>query len=596
MKLCLRLTFSSVLLASFLASCASTQKADSSSPETNLENSQGDSPEKGVDDIDLSQAVPIQMPELKKLSYFSFVDQKALTLVEVGSPESLQGAWEILRRNDNSYEEYEKTLIYVAASIMKMAWPSAAGKFYLSAPEPQEENLYTGAVKSAASGLYDTSSGNSDFLTLTLPSLVLLTSNSSNSYYQQAGQSLDKALTLQPDSVLARYLRGLLYERQGDYSRADIEYLKAAEKSPKNLELWLAMARNALRGGDPAKALELGKTILSQPENSMNLTATSICARAAFDVGKFDEAEGYVAKVLQQNPNNPEFILFRAKILILKNDYIRASSLLDVYARSDDSSKDYLLLRSRIQKEWNRNTTAAAVTLERALSLYPNDGDVLAAAAEVASATGKTIGGKNAVDFVSQILASDPENSEALKILTDEYIKQRDWKKAYGTSSKLAEKKNASRQQIFTHISICLEAGEKNEAWRLASALYREDSADEDVLKCYLSVLVATDRNNEAKKLIESNLSKSPSSQMRSFYYYERSFLVSGEDQILSNLRSSLTANPRNKDALFRMYKIYYAKKEYRKARYYLKQVVAISPNDQGLLKLNQELDSLLGL
>ena len=82
---------------------------------------------------------------------------------------------------------------------------------------------------------------------------------------------------------------------------------------------------------------------------------------------------------------------------------------------------------------------------------------------------------------------------------------------------------------------------------------------------------------------------------MKSFLYYERSFLASSEDAVLVDLRSSLTANPRNRDALFRLYKIYYNKKEYRKAQYYLKQVVALSPNDDSLLKLNSELETLLG-
>ena len=81
---------------------------------------------------------------------------------------------------------------------------------------------------------------------------------------------------------------------------------------------------------------------------------------------------------------------------------------------------------------------------------------------------------------------------------------------------------------------------------------------------------------------------------MKSFLLYEHSFIVSGEEAILADLRNSLTANPRNKDALYRLYQIYYNKKEYRKAQYYLKQVVALSPADETLLKLNAELETLL--
>ncbi|MCI6323077.1 tetratricopeptide repeat protein, partial [Treponema porcinum] len=66
------------------------------------------------------------------------------------------------------------------------------------------------------------------------------------------------------------------------------------------------------------------------------------------------------------------------------------------------------------------------------------------------------------------------------------------------------------------------------------------------------------------------------------------------ENAALSDLRSSLIANPRNSDALFRLYQIYFDKKDYRKAQYYLKQVVALNPNDEEFHRLNDELTLLL--
>ena len=65
-------------------------------------------------------------------------------------------------------------------------------------------------------------------------------------------------------------------------------------------------------------------------------------------------------------------------------------------------------------------------------------------------------------------------------------------------------------------------------------------------------------------------------------------------DNELADLRASLIANPRNSDALFRMYEIYYSKEDYRKAQYYLRQVVAINPNDSTTRKLNEALTQLI--
>ena len=107
-------------------------------------------------------------------------------------------------------------------------------------------------------------------------------------------------------------------------------------------------------------------------------------------------------------------------------------------------------------------------------------------------------------------------------------------------------------------------------------------------------MLVATGMKNQAQTLI-SSLMNGASMKMRSFLFYERSFYGNSEDEILSDLRSSLTANPRNKDSLFRLYKIYYNKDDWKKAQYYLKQVVALNPSDSDMLRLNAQLDVLQG-
>ena len=62
----------------------------------------------------------------------------------------------------------------------------------------------------------------------------------------------------------------------------------------------------------------------------------------------------------------------------------------------------------------------------------------------------------------------------------------------------------------------------------------------------------------------------------------------------MADLRSSLMADSRNSDSLFRLYEIYFEKKDYKKAQYYLKQVVAINPNDSSLKKINEALTQLI--
>ena len=70
--------------------------------------------------------------------------------------------------------------------------------------------------------------------------------------------------------------------------------------------------------------------------------------------------------------------------------------------------------------------------------------------------------------------------------------------------------------------------------------------------------------------------------------------MTNSDTEKLAALRQSLTANPRNIEPLFELYVYYYKKADYRKAQYYLKQVVSLDSSNEEYLRLNQKLDSLL--
>ena len=61
--------------------------------------------------------------------------------------------------------------------------------------------------------------------------------------------------------------------------------------------------------------------------------------------------------------------------------------------------------------------------------------------------------------------------------------------------------------------------------------------------------------------LINSLLASTNSQHVKSFLYYQRSFLQRTEETVLADLRSSLMADSRNSDSLFRLYEIYFEKK-----------------------------------
>lgn len=539
---------------------------------------------------DTSEAVSIPVPKRTSHSYFASIKKETVDLVETGSPDSLrEAAAALYKTNDAEYQENERVLLAVAVNLMKIVYPSMNVAW--EAPEVASSTPYLGAIDSARRGIYDSSTGNTDFLTLVLPSLVLLTSDVRSDYYSSANAALSTALEMRPDSVLANYLMGVLLRRQ---NRADdsLSYFSAAfNLAPENLEIQYARADAYRRSGRSNVALEKSEGLLVQ--YPQNVPVLELCAETAYELGDKNKAEQYIVQVLQIEPENARFVLFRARILMDKGDFIKASALLDMYARTNAPNRDYLLLRARQQRDWNKNTTAAGATIEQALSLYPDDLSVLVFAAQLASSANMKIGDRDALTFANQILTVDKDSLDAKIISVSELMKVGDYNNAYAVNSTLLSRKDCPQSVLYNQVDICLALKKNDEANRIASNLYAASPSDENAQQLHLKVLVAFGRKAEGIRLID-NLLPSANARMKSFLLYERSFFEADEEAVLNDLRSSLTSNPRNKDALYRLYEMYYAKKDWRKAQYYLKQVVALNPTDAALLKRNAELDSLI--
>ncbi|MBQ0051411.1 MAG: hypothetical protein KBT11_05035 [Treponema sp.] len=535
-----------------------------------------------------AESTQLSLPEKKEYSFFSSIDNEILNNVKMGSPESLRLAINALKKAEQT--EAESVLYNVAVSIMKICWRSV--QISENATTAGKTDSYNSAIESAKQGIYDFNSGNVDFLTNALPSLVLAVSESRDDYYEASELALKKCLDEKDDSVFVNYLLSILSRRQKKNDDA-LGYLQLALTNAPGcyeIEFALAEVNYSLKNYD--FALKTGEKLLAQ--NPLNKSMLKLCAYASFESGMLDKSEQYVNRVLQTEPENSTFMLFRTKILITRGEYIRAASLLDAYSRIDTTSRDYLYLRFKIQKEWNKNISAATATIEKALVLYPDDVEIIIAAAGMASENNVSINGWSGDELADQILEKDSGNYEAKKIKIQSMVQKKSWQEAYKASQSLVNQPGSQEDALLTHIKICLSAGRKEEAWKLASDLYARKPKDENALQSYIEVLVSTSRKNEASKMI-AQLLPSSSAKMKSFLYYEKSYLSSDEAAVLADLRSSLTANPRNKDALFRLYSIYFNKKEYKKAQYYLKQVVALSPKDESLLKLNQQLEKLLG-
>lgn len=523
----------------------------------------------------------------KKSTYFEFSDPTIMENAEIGSPTAIKNVITKLRKANGKYTEEESVLFAVLETVASTVWPSENINFPILDSLP--ENVYAGIIDYVKKGIFDTNAGNSDFYTLVLPCVIVCTSTQT-AFFPEAEENLLEALDKNDKSVLVHYLLGILYKKLGNQEQSFYHLERAYELDSTCFEINFEYAKALYEKKLFQKAFEIASS-LKNPED-LNLELLELCAKSALAINKLDVAESYVGKLLQKEPDNPENILLRAEILFEKGEYLRVSSLLDAYSKTDKTALKYLLLRSKLQNVWNRNTTAAISTISEALTLYPDNHEVLLCAAELISESGSKINGKSAFELIEPLKQIDGENPKLLQIEIDEYIRQKQWKNAYEVSQKLIQIE-PSENRIIKNILICIELGENQQAFFLADELYTNNPTSEEVQITYVKTLVANNKKTEAITLINSLLQKA-SSKMKSELYYQKSRLESSDDKKLSDLRSSLTANPRNEEALFALYELYFKKNDYRKAQYYLKQVIALNPSNQELLDLNSNLENYL--
>lgn len=524
--------------------------------------------------------------EIKKRSYFADLDQNAVALLENGSPESIKEAVQLIKKPSADYNDVEKVFLNVADRMMTVAYPSENQKWEYDSFSVQSP--YTGALDSVEKGIFDSSTGNTDFLGTLLPAFLIFKDNVSEAQMTSCQQAVENAGAFNNSSFILSLMTSKIAYKKGQWEKAE-QSLPKTDSQGADYQIFKAQV--LVKRGRTSEAEEIALKVTQ--EYSSNISVLKSASYIFFAAGNYDKAEEYVARVLQQTPNNQEFLLFRARILIAKKDYIHAVSLLDMYARTNSTNLDYLILRSTVQLEWSKNTNQATETVEKALSLYPESSDALLMAARIASMVDGPVAGKYADELVSTILEKEPGNTDALSYALKGLMQRENWKEAYEISNRLVSEGKADSELVKNHVEICLKLKKNTEALNYATEQYKAKPDDETVLQAYVLAQVNAGSRNQSLQFINSLLEGS-SAKMKSFLYYTRSFLQPNETAILADLRSSLIANPRNSETLFRMYEIYYDKSDYRKAQYYLKQVVALNPNDSSVKTLNENLTKLI--
>ncbi|MCL2881059.1 MAG: tetratricopeptide repeat protein [Treponema sp.] len=511
-------------------------------------------------------------------------------LTESGIYSQMLQAIDIIRNQNLGATEFGRVMNAVNVTLIKKLYPD--GTVSLPPVDFPQVHTYTKIIRDADQGKYTQPPASSnDYLELVLPFLALSNETQPNPLIA-ALADLHRAYNLRPDAVLAPYFSGTVYEKTGNYPEAVTEYSRAWDISDECYPAALALARVYTAMGNTADALKLlSDLVIRYPDN---VSVKRQYAIALYTSGDWSRAEPAIAEILQRNGRDGEFLLMRAAILIEQGHYIQAQTPLDTYASILPSNRQYLFLRARIQAEGYHNRDAALNYLRSILRTDPSDDEVSVYAAQLLMESPRTDDQAEGRELFRRLLAQPNPSPAVLSLGLQDAIYRESWREAQGYLSRLLDVRR-STQDLFNAYTVERGLGNNARALAYARELYERDTTNDAGVIAYISALIDTGRIDEAGKMIEGRLAAVPGGAQKSRYYYLRSRIMTGEDAVMNDLRSSLFEDPRNLDALTAMFEIYNRRRDERRAVYYLKQALAISPDNPKLKRYEAEYASMLG-
>jgi tetratricopeptide (TPR) repeat protein len=191
-----------------------------------------------------------QNPEVKEIH----------SLIESGTYSDLKKALELITSYDIAKTEFGRLMAAVAITLLNDVYSETG----LPRPDPPQTETYSKILSAAAQGNYlAPASGCTDYLELTLPFLALLDADSQNSglpgIVRQNSKTaadpktsrinsavignLQKAVSINPDGIIAIYFLGLAYEKTGNTKEATDLYAKSLKIDAEFFPAMLGKAR-----------------------------------------------------------------------------------------------------------------------------------------------------------------------------------------------------------------------------------------------------------------------------------------------------------------------------------------------------------------
>ena len=252
---------------------------------------------------------------------------------------------------------------------------------------------------------------------------------------EDAKNEINQALNDFPDNSQVKLL---LVRFLAQYESKDVAESKLKEFVELNSdELKLKLALGDWYASD--KKLDLAKEqyllIIEEDQHLEALEARKRLAKLEFKAGNEENALAHLDEILTRNPRDPDGLLLRGAYSLSKND--AASAIADFRSILKDKPNDISVLRllaySYLQ---NNQPNLAKEAIQQAVKFDEDNEELQLIYAQLLGNQGER---GLARDVLDEVIANNDGNEQALKVMFDLQVAEKDWDGAISTAEKIQQ-------------------------------------------------------------------------------------------------------------------------------------------------------------
>lgn len=524
--------------------------------------------------------------------------ERAGQLIQGASPEQLRQAVQMLEDPARSSPAAQE-LASFAVALFDLLYPQLAESDYLAAGSiPPYRGAYSRTLDRARagqpplSGVPSQIDAEEDFFALVVPALFVsrMSDPAAVSPAELSGylKTLDQARKLNRSSALPPYLQGRIRELEGDPDRAATLYQESLNRAASFYPTAQAMAVLLLKKGQAEQAATLLEQIAGQLPQIGSIRYP--LAEAYYKAGQLEAAAATVAKVLLEDPDRPDALLLRARVLAAEGNWNQALRLLNLLLYQHPDSQEAYLLAAQLRYEEAVDPEGALELLSEAENQFPEAAEFPELAGRIYLDTGRDGEGLNQLQ---RALDLDPGRVSTLRLLLANAMDMQRWLQSAIYLSEILEQEQ-SEQDLLQAIQIYRSLGDPAQVLYYAEQLYKGNPSVENLV-VYAQSLLAEDRVQQAADLVEQGLEQAQTPELHGSLLTLQASMTEDPDEALALVREALLENPHNYQALVKITELYVDQRELRKASLYLKQAIALDPNNAALRVQLQSIEKALG-